>query len=319
MHLPNIEPHNQTRPLQPGNNKLNTRLKPFVKWVGGKGQLVEVISSNYPKGLGQVFTKYAEPFVGGGAILFDIVSKFDLKEIYISDINKELISTYQIIRDNTDELSELLCNTQTEYLALDTKMRKEYFYAKRNSFNLIKKNINNDNKVECASLFIFLNKTCFNGLYRVNKNGLFNVPVGSYKNPKIYDGLNLKNISLKLSNINILYANYKESISFIDKKTFVYIDPPYRPISTTSNFVSYNEFDFNDDKQNELADFYRNIDKTGAAVILSNSDPMNIDKNDTFFDDLYAGFLIKRVKATRLVNSKAKNRGQISEILVRNF
>ncbi len=292
--------------------------KPFLKWAGGKGQLVKEIAKYYPFE-NEKIDKYAEPFVGGGAVLFDILYKYDLKEVYISDTNAELINTYIIVRDNVDELISFLLQYQNEYLSLDIKKRKLYYISKREDFNKIKLKTDECPNVEKAALMIFLNKTCFNGLYRVNKKGLFNVPMGSYKSPIICDKDNLFSTSIKLKNVKIALADYRISYDFIDENTFVYIDPPYRPISETSSFTAYTENTFNDDEQLELSYFVDKISKKCAKVLISNSDPKNINKKDDFFDKIYSDYKIKRVKANRMINSKSEARGKINELLISNF
>ena len=292
--------------------------KPFIKWVGGKGQLLSEINKLYPVELGKNINKYAEIFVGGGAVLFDILSKYKLDEVYISDKNLELINTYKSIRDNVDILIKSLKGMEEQYIPLDNKNRKDYYYKKREEYNSLK--INSEvNNIEKAILFIFLNKTCFNGLYRVNKKGKFNVPMGAYKKPKICDEENLKNVSLTLRNVKIVYADYRKSEKFIDDKTFVYIDPPYRPLNITSSFTSYTENDFNDKEQIELAEYINVLNKKGAKIVISNSDPKNNDIDDNFFDKLYKNYNINRVKATRMLNSNASLRGAINELLITNY
>lgn len=292
--------------------------KPFIKWVGGKGQLLSEINKLYPVELGKNINKYAEIFVGGGAVLFDILSKYKLDEVYISDKNLELINTYKSIRDNVDILIKSLKGMEEQYIPLDNENRKDYYYKKREEYNSLK--INSEvNNIEKAVLFIFLNKTCFNGLYRVNKKGEFNVPMGAYKKPKICDEENLKNVSLALKKVKIIYADYRESESFIDEKTFVYIDPPYRPLNITSSFTSYTENDFNDKEQIELAEYINVLNKKGAKIVISNSDPKNNDIDDNFFDKLYKNYNINRVKATRMLNSNASLRGAINELLITNY
>ena len=292
--------------------------KPFIKWVGGKGQLLPEINKLYPVELGKNINKYAEIFIGGGAVLFDILSKYRLDEVYISDKNLELINTYKSIRDNVDILIKSLKEMEEQYISLNNENRKIYYYKKRQEYNSLKINIE-ENNIEKASLFIFLNKTCFNGLYRVNKKGEFNVPMGAYKNPKICDKENLKNVSMALKNVKIIYADYRESESFIDEKTFVYIDPPYRPLSTSSSFTSYTENDFSDKEQIELAEYINDLNKKGAKIVISNSDPKNNDIDDNFFDELYKNYNINRVKATRMLNSNASLRGAINELLITNY
>ncbi|MFZ7988434.1 DNA adenine methylase [Fusobacterium watanabei] len=292
--------------------------KPFIKWVGGKGQLLSEINKLYPVELGKNINKYAEIFVGGGAVLFDILNKYKLDEVYISDKNLELINTYKSIRDDVGILIKLLKEMEEQYTSLNNENRKLYYYEKRREYNNLKINIE-ENNIEKAVLFIFLNKTCFNGLYRVNKKGEFNVPMGAYKNPKICDKENLKNVSMALKNVKIIYADYRESESFIDEKTFVYIDPPYRPLNTSSSFTSYTENDFSDKEQIELAEYIDLLNKKGAKIVLSNSDPKNNNIDDNFFDELYKNYNINRVKATRMLNSNASLRGVINELLITNY
>lgn len=292
------------------------KIKPFLKWAGGKQQLLAEIQKFYPFENSSI-DKYVEPFLGGGAVLFDILSKYNLKHVYVSDINLELIDTYITIRDNIEELIGYLLSYQEEFLVLDNESRKNYYLAKREQFNNLKKL--NNNRLEKASLMIFLNKTCFNGLFRVNKSGLFNVPMGVYKNPLICDINNLKIASKLLQNVEIAHAKYSESIKYINENTFVYFDPPYRPIKNTSSFTSYTENAFNDSEQIELAKFINRASAMGAKILLSNSDPKNYNKDDNFFDDLYENYNIHRVKANRMINSKSSARGKITELLISNY
>ena len=293
------------------------RVRPFLKWAGGKGQLLAEIEQYYPFENG--ITKYAEPFVGGGAVLFDILSKYDLSEIYISDINAELINSYSVIRDKIGQLILLLKTMQNEFVPLNTESRKIYYAAKRERFNYLKVNGNEIVNIEKAALMIFLNKTCFNGLYRVNKKGLFNVPMGSYKNPLICDEENLRAVSKKLQNVKIVCGDYRESADFIDENTFVYFDPPYRPITDTASFTAYTENLFNDKEQIELAHFADEMHKRGAKVVISNSDPKNSNTGDDFFDNIYSAYKIKRVEASRMINCNSEARGKIKELLISNF
>ena len=293
-------------------------VKPFLKWAGGKGQLLKEIERYYPFDEGSV-TKYAEPFVGGGAVLFDILSKYDLREVYISDINAELINTYRIIRDDIDELIEMLYIMQNAFVPLDIDKRKAYYMQKRERFNDLKVNGNEDINIEKAALMIFLNKTCFNGLFRVNKKGMFNVPMGSYKNPMICDEKNLRAVSKKLQRVDVVCGDYRNSSEFIDENTFVYFDPPYRPITNTANFTAYTENLFNDEKQIELAKFVDDMHKKDAKIVISNSDPKNSNTEDDFFDNIYAAYKIRRVEATRMINCNSEARGKIKELLISNF
>lgn len=297
-------------------NKKNN-IKPFLKWAGGKSQLLNEISTYYP--FDKNINKYAEPFVGGGAVLFDILNKFDLKSVYISDINAELINTYQIIKDDVDSLIALLKYMQDEFCSKDYKAQKDYYLEMRNRFNYLKVNGNKKTNIEKAALMIFLNKTCFNGLFRVNRKGEFNVPMGKYKNPKICDEVNLRSISTKLNNVEIVCGDYHESEKFIDKNTFVYFDPPYRPLTDTASFTSYSEGMFNDKDQEELAAYVTRINNIGAKVVVSNSDPKNVNEEDNFFDDIYSSQKIKRITAKRMINCNGERRGHVSELLISNY
>jgi len=300
------------------NKSEEKTVKPFLKWAGGKGQLLKEIECYYPFNSGRI-TKYAEPFVGGGAVLFDILSKYDLEQIYISDINAEILNIYGIIRDKINVLIEKLYSMKNEFIQLDNDARKEYYMKKRERFNDLKVNGNENINIEKAALMIFLNKTCFNGLFRVNKKGLFNVPMGSYKNPMICDEANLRAVSEKLQKVTIVCGDYRESADFIDKNTFVYFDPPYRPITDTASFTAYTENLFNDEEQIELARFVDEMHNKGAKVVISNSDPKNSNTEDDFFDNIYSAHNIKRVEATRMINCNSEARGKIKELLISNF
>ena len=288
-------------------------VKPFIKWAGGKSQLLDIIREKYPKQI----DKYCEPFVGGGAVLLDILANFSPKEVLINDINPELTNVYTQIRDNVEGLIDILSKMQNKFWAMDIDQRKEYYLSKRSAFNEL---ISSDTQtVEKAALFIFLNKTCFNGLYRVNSKGLYNVPMGAYKKPPICDADNLRLISGLLSNVKIQCGDYSQCIDFIYNKTFVYIDPPYRPLSDTSSFNSYAKSAFGDQQQIELGKFVESISDKGAMIVASNSDPKNTDENDNFFDDIYINFNINRIKAARMINSKGSGRGSVSELLICNY
>ena len=293
-------------------------VKPFVKWAGGKGQLLKEIEQYYPFADGKI-TKYAEPFVGGGAVLFDILSKYDLKEVYISDINEDLMNAYRVIRDEIDELVDMLQTMQDEYVPMGDEERRKYYTSKRDYFNTLKVGGDEGINIAKAALMIFLNKTCFNGLFRVNRKGAFNVPMGAYKNPMICDEANLRAVSEKLQNVTIVCGDYRDSADFIDEHTFVYFDPPYRPLTDTSSFTAYTENLFNDEEQIELAKFVDAMDKKGAKIVVSNSDPKNANEEDEFFDEIYSAHTIKRVEASRMINSNSAARGKIKELLISNF
>ena len=250
-------------------------VRPFVKWAGGKGKLIPQIKNFYPFDLeNETISRYIEPFVGGGAVLINILQKYDVKEAYAFDINLDLINAYNVIKEKVEELIKELDTKEKEYIKLEEEERKEYFYSIRkeyNSYTIEKDELN----IKRAAEFIFLNRTCFNGLYRVNKDGKFNVPCGKYKNPTICDAKNLRNLSYLIRNVNFQYGDYKQSEEYVDNNTFVYFDPPYRPISSTSGFTSYTKEDFNDENQIELAQYYSLLDKKNAKLMLSNSNPKN--------------------------------------------
>lgn len=288
-------------------------VKPFVKWAGGKSQLLDEIRKKYPDRI----DRYCEPFVGGGAVLLDVLENFTPKEILVNDINRQLINTYNQIRSNVESVIKTLSSCQADFWNKSEDERKEMYYGKRDAFNAGIKEEAAD--TEMAALFIFLNKTCFNGLYRVNGKGLFNVPMGSYKKPPICDADNLRKISELLRNVEIRCGEYSECSDFIDKNALVYIDPPYRPLTATASFTSYSENVFGDKQQIELGKFIDEISGKGAKVIASNSDPKNSDGDDDFFDVLYSEYSISRVSAKRMINSNANSRGNISELLICNF
>lgn len=293
-------------------------VRPFVKWAGGKGSLIPQITKYYPFELknGRI-EKYVEPFVGGGAVLIDILQKYEVQEAYAFDINKDLINCYNVIKFNVEDLIQKLEKKEKEFLSLDNEKRKNYFYDVREEYNSYV--LDAEPNVKRASEFIFLNRTCFNGLYRVNRNGKFNVPFGKYKNPTICDSSNLRNLSKLIKDVLFEYGDYKKSEELIDAHTFVYFDPPYRPLSDTSGFTSYTKEDFNDEKQKELAEYFNLLSTRNAKLMLSNSNPKNVDSNDNFFEDIYRGFNINEVSAKRMINSNSEGRGEISELLITNY
>ncbi|WP_100408086.1 DNA adenine methylase [Bacillus solitudinis] len=298
--------------------------RPVLKWAGGKTQLLNTFETYYRDLLKERnIKKYVEPFAGSGAVLFDIVQKYEIEEAYIWDINPELYTVYEVIKRDVASLISILEKFELEFIPLDKEARKEYYYQIRQDFNsdLLEFDFRSyhEKKMIRAGQFIFLNRTCFNGLFRVNKKGLFNVPIGDYKNPRICDEDNLQLAHQFLQRVHIHLGDYRESRDVIDTETFVYFDPPYRPLNTSSSFTAYSKFDFTDKEQEELATYYRELHERGALLMLSNSDPKNVDEDDNFFDDLYEGFTIERVSARRNINSKGGSRGTISELLITNF
>ena len=298
---------------------MSEKIRPFVKWAGGKGSLIPQLNNFYPYELKNgIIERYIEPFVGGGAVLIDILQKYDVQEAYAFDINIDLINSYNIIKNNVEDLITNLKQMETEYLQLEQEERKNYFYNKRDEYNNYTLKENEQN-IQRAAQFIYLNRTCFNGLYRVNKAGKFNVPMGSHKNPTICDEENLRNLSKLIQNVQFQYGDYKRSMEYVTENTFMYFDPPYRPLNVISGFTSYTKEDFNDDNQRELAEFYRELNEQNVKLMLSNSNPKNTNKEDTFFDNIYQGFNIDEIYASRMINANSKGRGKISEILVTNY
>lgn len=289
--------------------------KPFVKWVGGKTQLLDDIKESLPRNLSQIEgVTYVEPFVGGGAVLFWILQEYpNITRAVINDINAELICTYRVIKSDVESLITELGRLQKEYLSLDERGRKEYFLSQRERFNE-----KNTSDVETAALFIFLNRTCFNGLYRVNSKGKFNVPYGKYANPKICDEQTLRADSAILQRVEILCGDFEQTGRYADANALYYFDPPYRPLTVTAAFTSYAKDGFDDAEQRRLRDFCERIARRKSLFVASNSDPQNVDDQDNFFDQLYGKFSIKRVSATRMINSKVNGRGAISEIMISN-
>ncbi len=294
----------------------NVKAKPFVKWVGGKSQLIDEVRKSLPADLrSRKGVTYVEPFVGGGAVLFWILQEFpNIEQAVVNDINRELICTYSVIKDNVEELIDALANYQAEYLALNEAERKDYYFSKRNRYNE-----HPDNDVETAALFIFLNRTCFNGLYRVNSKGAFNVPCGRYANPKICDAQTLRADSELLKKVTILCGDFAQTEEYADEHSLFYFDPPYKPLTETSSFTSYSKEGFDDVQQLRLRDFCSRISEKNALFVASNSDPDNDAPSGNFFDHIYERFNIKRVAASRMINSNGAGRGKLSEIMITNI
>lgn len=288
--------------------------RPFIKWVGGKTQLLPAIQealSPFPDG---ALSNYVEPFVGGGAVAFSVLGGTKFDRAHLNDINVRLVNTYCVVRDDVEALIKHLAEMEAEYLSTEDKAA--YYYAARDRYNSLS---DDADAVELAQLFIFLNKTGFNGLHRVNRGGKFNVPFGKRLRPTICDTVTLTSASQALANVEVTVGDYRDTLGFVGRGTLLYLDPPYRPLSTTASFNSYAKDIFGDEQQRELARFVRDADMLGAKIIISNSDPKNTDASDDFFDDLYAGFNIQRVSARRAVNSDGAKRGKINELLITNF
>lgn len=301
---------------------VGTKTKPFLKWAGGKTQLLPEIDRRLPfeLSIGKI-KRYVEPFIGGGAVFFHLAQFYRFEEIVISDINLELLIVYKTVKEDVEGLIEHLNRIKKRFLF--STERENFYYKQRELFNQDVKEIDFQHFrsawIPRTAKFIFLNHTCFNGLYRTNSKLQFNVPFGKYEKPGIYDEQNLRAASDLLQTVEIRQGDFEACKEIADDETFIYFDPPYRPISKTSSFSTYHKGEFTDDDQKRLASFYRCLDAKGVRLMLSNSDPKNETPNDDFFDKLYEGFQIGRIKASRAINSNGAKRGQISELLITNY
>jgi DNA adenine methylase len=293
-----------------------SKAKPFLKWAGGKTQLLSDIEQLLPNELNTNKFTYIEPFVGSGAVLFWLLNNFpNIEKAVINDINEDLINVYNVIASNPKELISVLQALQNEFHELDVneEAKKLYYYQKRELYNK-----RQEEKFVQAALFIFLNRTCFNGLYRVNSKNFYNVPMGSYKKPTICDKENILEVSRVLQNVEILSGDFEQTLNFASQNSLFYFDPPYKPLSATSSFNSYSKDDFNDDEQIRLKNFCSKLDSLNHTWILSNSDLKGRNINDEFFDDLYSDFNIKRIDARRSINANPNKRGLLKELLITN-
>ena len=293
------------------------KAKPFIKWVGGKSQLIDQLDMQLPADFGNwANVTYIEPFVGGGAMLFYMLQSYpNIEHAVINDINPDLVTCYRTVRDNPKQLIESLANIEMAYLALETEeRRKDFFMAVRERYN--EKNLD---PIENTTKFFFLNRTCFNGLYRVNKKGLFNVPFGKYSNPTICDPETILKNSELLQRVEILNGDFEATFEHAQGNSLFYFDPPYRPLSDTSSFNDYAKESFNDDAQIRLKVYCDRINEAGFHFMLSNSDCKGKNENDNFFDVLYGAYPIERVWASRSINSNPNKRGKLTEILVHNY
>ncbi len=298
--------------------------KPFLKWAGGKTQLLREFSARLPPELKEgKITKYVEPFVGGGAVFFYLNRIYAFEHCCICDANEELVLLYRVIKRSVNQLVSELQVLESEYLSKDDAAREPFYYAVRSAFNQKRSGIDfrryHAGWIERAAQIVFLNRTCYNGLFRVNRKGEFNVPFGRYKEPEILNEDNLRNAAALLKTAQIILGDFTRCKQFVNKDTFVYLDPPYRPLSGTASFTNYSKNGFTDGDQMRLAEFFRELDALGAKIMLSNSDPQNENPLDTFFDDLYSGYRIERVPAKRMINCNALRRGEISELIVTNY
>ncbi len=299
---------------------MSTEARPFLKWAGGKGQLLSQLYGHLPDDLqGQAFT-YIEPFVGGGAMLFHMLRKFpNITHAVINDINPHLVTAYRVIKEQPDELIRRLADLERDYSAqTDEDAKKEFFLRARNIFNEIQLD-----DVDRTKYLIFLNRTCFNGLYRVNSKGKFNVPFGRYVNPTICNAETILADSelLRRADVTILCGDFEQTAKeMCDGFNFFYFDPPYRPLNATSSFNSYAKEDFNDEEQIRLRDFCTRLhERPNVKWMLSNADCSAKNPQDTFFEDIYADFHIYRVHASRTINANPEKRGKLTELLIKNY
>jgi len=286
--------------LEDADRIIKEKPKPFVKWVGGKRQLLKQFKElglYPPEDFNPNTATYFEPFVGGGAVFFDL---FPQKAVLL-DLNSELITTYNVIKNDVEKLTKSLKKH---------KHSKEYFLKMR------AKNPKRLSELNIASRFIYLNRTGFNGLYRVNKNNEFNVPFGSYKNPLICDKENLRKIHNVLQKVDVFHKDYKEVLNMAKKGDFIYLDPPYYPVNGTSNFTSYTSNNFLEKEQKELKNVFVELHKKGCFVMLSNSDTPFINK---LYSGLGRKIKVRKIQANRMINSNSKKRGKINEVLVINY
>jgi len=275
------------------------KAKPFLKWVGGKGQLLEQLESLFP----EKYNSYFEPFIGGGAVFFAL----NPKKAHINDINKTLVKTYIHIKENIDGLIKSLKKLEKEFLFKNKKEREDFYYSTREEYNLL-----THKDFKRSLYFLFLNKTAFNGVYRENSKGGFNVPMGSYENPKIVDVENLRAVSEILSNTKITSGSFVDAVKNAKAGDFVYFDPPYYPLSKTSKFTSYSKDNFSKEDQIKLRDLFIKLDKKGVYVMLSNS-------SAPFIQEIYSGYQQIPVYASRMINSRSDKRGKISEVVIINY
>jgi DNA adenine methylase len=280
-------------------------MKPFLKWLGGKTRLLPQLDPLFPT----EFARYVEPFVGGGAVFLHLAQKQKFKSAILCDVSEELTVAWKAVQDDPLGLCRALKRLADEYLALPTADREKFYYQMREEHNQKK-----GSPKKRAARVVFLNKTCYNGLFRHNSKGGFNSPFGRYDKPAFYDVENIGSVSNALRGAMILNGDFTDCERFVNKGTFVYFDPPYRPLSATSSFTSFSGRGFDDADQERLAASFKRLDKRGAKLMLSNS-----DTPDGYFEGLYAGFNIHRVRAGRSVNSNPELRGKVSELVITNY
>ena len=285
----------------------NKQVKPFLKWVGGKTKLLSELEKNLPKKLTKRSFNYVEPFLGGGAVFFHLVQKFNIEKAYLNDLNSKLIDVYEDVRDKNTELIQQLKKIESDYYSSNDK--KSFFLDQREKFNFSKKSI------QKSGLFIFLNKTGFNGMYRENSKGEYNIPFGQMKNPLICNKDLLEKTSKLLKDKEVIFSSKSfEKVAANDKEVFYYLDPPYRPISKTSSFTDYTKSSFNDKTQFALKEYCDKIDQKGNFFMQSNS-----YSDDGFFQNLYKNRKIKTLKVMRTISADGSKRNKTKEIIIKNY
>ena len=286
---------------------INNNIKPFLKWVGGKTKLLAEIEKNFPKNLRNKKFSYVEPFLGGGAVFFYLSQKHNIEKAYLNDLNKKLINAYTDVKDNCFELIEKVKKLESDYYGSIDK--KTFFLDKRKEFNSSNKSIKK------SALFVFLNKTGFNGMYRENSKGEYNIPFGQMKNPLICNESLLKNISKLLNDKKVVFSSKSfEKVMADEKEAFYYLDPPYRPISKTSSFTDYTKKSFDDEMQLSLKDYCDKVDEKGSFFMQSNS-----YSEDGFFQNLYQNRKINNLKVMRTISADGTKRNKVKEIIIRNY
>lgn len=303
--------------------KETKKAKPFIKWPGGKGALIEQLENKLPADFDEYKSvTYIEPFIGGGAMLFHMLQNhLNITHAIINDVNSNLINCYEAVRDVPEYLIDRLKYLENKYHAMNMQEKKNLFMQWRTIYNNPKKPCDMTSLIEKSALFIALNKTCFNGLYRVNSSGDFNTSFGKNDKACICDAETIRRDSDLLQDVEINCGDYEHVLDDIDDnhEVFFYFDPPYRPLTRTSSFNHYDKNGFDDEEQRRLKIFCDRINGNGYSFMLSNSDGLTNGGTDDFMDRLYSDYRIDRVNAGRCINSDPAKRGKISEILVRNY
>jgi DNA adenine methylase len=295
-----------------------SRPKPFLKWAGGKDRLFHQLQQWLPHELNQI-RNYYEPFLGSGAVFFNLTQDFSFNNVVLSDINEELILAYKVIQNNVPELIQIIDQYKTRYFKLSTIDKEKFYYEMRSSYNVQRFNINHkkysDAWIPRAAQMIFLNKTCYNGLYRQNMRGEFNVPFGKNYDPAVYNQQNMELISKLLSNVEIRTTDFESVLKSVDDNSFVYLDPPYKPVSKTANFTDYYKTGFTEQDNKRLMNNLSVLTKRNIKFMLNNSFSVDNDHLTTY----YAGYTISTITANRMMSSISDRRGKISEIVITNY